>query len=110
MKTRYSKTFVIATFFAFSLLNFPSTSHAAEMWSKLGRGVCNIFMSPLEIFNQYLQLSKTEPLGIAMIGAIPKGILVGIKRAGIGLYEVFTFPEPPFDKVYIEPEYLIPNE
>ena len=105
-----SKKFLAATFFILFSLSFPSSAHAADMWTKFGRGVCDIFLSPLEIPNQYAQLRKTENEGIALAAAIPKGVLVGIKRFGIGLYEVLTFPREPYDKVFIEPEFLIPNE
>jgi putative exosortase-associated protein (TIGR04073 family) len=97
-----------AAFFGCLFLAVPQNSYADEMWNKLGRGGCNIITSPGEMFYQTARLLEAgESEGIALMGGVPKGILVGFKRFGIGLFEVLTFPFKPYDKVYIQPEYLV---
>jgi putative exosortase-associated protein (TIGR04073 family) len=89
--------------------SFPVLA-ADNGWNKLGRGFTNIISSPLEIFNQPIQMSKTERWPIACFGGFFKGIVMMVERIGVGVYEIVTFPIP-WPNGYeplILPEFIIP--
>ena len=110
--TNVTKQAKPATLFAVLML-FVLISPAAHAednaWTKLGRGMNNIVMAPLEPFFQFEEINKTKSVGIAAFAAIPQGIVYGGKRLGVGLYDVFTFPFKPYDKVLMQPEDRLPK-
>ncbi|MBI3317342.1 MAG: exosortase system-associated protein, TIGR04073 family [Candidatus Omnitrophica bacterium] len=107
MKTPSKIIYLAAAIFFFS----ASAAHAADMWSKLGRGGGNVAFGALEIFNQPVQMAKTERWPIALIGGLPKGVVMGALRIAVGVYETVTFPVPlPKDyRIIMHPEFVIPS-
>ena len=65
-----------------------------NMWTKLGRGLSNIIICPVELFNQPSQMGKTERWPIALTGGVFKGVLFTVIRGVVGVYETVTFPVP----------------
>ena len=86
--------------------------YADTAWTKLGRGFCNTAFGWVEIFYQVGVLSKTERWPIAVAGGLPKGILYGVLRTAVGVYELATFPVPLPEhyRPIMEPEFVIPVE
>ena len=80
------------------------------MWTKLGRGVSNVVLAPVEIFAQPGYMAKTERWPIAAFGGVPKGILMTGARLGVGISEILTFPLPipSHYRPIMEPELAIP--
>lgn len=72
---------------------------------KLARGFANVTLAVAEIPNQAFQEAyRTSPVSGAIIGA-GKGVVMGVKRFAIGLWEMATFYAPINNyKPYIEPE------
>lgn len=104
-------TVVLGLMLALMLLN-PSVSFARENgpWVKLGRGICNVLSSPVEILYRMGEIGKHERWPIAVTGGAFKGAVYVVVRAVVGVYEIVTFPFPvPEDYVVIlEPDFIIP--
>ncbi len=90
-----------------------ATAYAEEKGSgpftKFGRGVTNILMSPVELVYQPMKMREDNNSLVAWIGGIPKGIVYFPVRLLVGVYDLATFPLPwPKNYGYwIEPETLI---
>ncbi len=81
---------------ALALISLVSTSRAAEdnAFTKFGRGMANIVISPGELYTQPLLLSKNNDAPVAIFGGLLKGTAIFLAREGVGIYEVLTFPFP----------------
>lgn len=80
-----------------------------SMTTKLGRGVVNIFCGWLEIPNQVrISVKETDPVSGLVIGLF-RGTAWTIARAGVGVFEVVTFPAPvPKEyKPVLKPAYIV---
>jgi len=86
-------------------------AYSKALFRKLGRSVTNIVMSPLEIFYQPMLMVTGETNGMtALIGGIPKGVLVHFPlRLAVGVADLLTFPVPypPEFAPWVEPETLV---
>ncbi|MDD2954651.1 MAG: exosortase system-associated protein, TIGR04073 family [Parabacteroides sp.] len=101
---------IVLIIFAILLFTVALTSPAyCNNWeSKLGRGVCNMFTFPLELYTQVAEVNNNEGLFAAATWGIIKGLGMSVVRAACGVYEVVTFPFPvPADYMPIltEPEF-----
>ncbi|MDD5496321.1 MAG: exosortase system-associated protein, TIGR04073 family, partial [Candidatus Omnitrophica bacterium] len=77
---------------------------------KLGRGVCNIITSPLELFEQSKRVNNTDGPFAGMTYGVLKGLVMIVIRAGVGVYEMFTFPipaPPDYKPILTDPEYML---
>ncbi|MDD5226065.1 MAG: exosortase system-associated protein, TIGR04073 family [Candidatus Omnitrophica bacterium] len=63
-------------------------------FTKFGRGMANILISPAEIYAQPVLLSQTNEIPTALFGGLLKGISMFIVREVVGVYDVITFPIP----------------
>ena len=83
---------------------------AGNPLEKLARGCTNIVTSPGELVYQINPAMKSTPDPVTgSFLALFRGIFFTIKRAGVGLYDVVTFPIPKpanYAPVY-EPETLV---
>ena len=61
-------------------------------FTKFGRGVANIVISPMEFFTQPVLMSEDHEPAIAIFGGLLKGAGMFLAREGVGIYEVLTFP------------------
>ncbi len=90
-----------------------SPAHANGAFSKLGRGITNIFTGWIEIFtttNKHFREHDNDVL--QGIYAIPEGIVRSVIRTSVGVYETLTFPIPipeNFETI-VEPEFVISSE
>jgi putative exosortase-associated protein (TIGR04073 family) len=76
----------------------------------------NIALSPFEIPNQMIKEAKRhDTVGGAVAGYVT-GIPVGcgwmLYRLGVGVFDFVTgpIPIPTYEKSYIQPEYLFPQD
>lgn len=83
---------------------------------KGGRGLTNIATCPFEIPNQMIKEAKRHDTIGGALGGYFTGIPVGcgwmLYRCGVGLWDFLTgpIPTPTYDKSYIEPEFLFPQD
>ena len=84
-------------------------TYAADMWSKLGRGVGNITFGIFELVHTPAKMAEKERWPVAAFGGIPKGFLMVVARELVGAYETLTFPipVPAHYRVIMEPEFVI---
>ena len=78
------------------IFNLYNPAHAYTAADKLTRGTINLLISPLEFFQGIADAVDEHGDNIAI--AIPVGICYGswntVQRAGVGLFEIITFPFP----------------
>jgi putative exosortase-associated protein (TIGR04073 family) len=89
--------------------HYRQQSTASKMLHKLGRGVVNIFTSPVEIpRNIAIEWERTDPVTGLFMGTV-KGFGWGFARFATGVYDTFTFPFPvPEDYVpLMDPEFVV---
>jgi putative exosortase-associated protein (TIGR04073 family) len=98
-----SRVFAVSTLAGNYVTPETQSGYAEEHYEekaaqKLERGLKNFFLSPLEVPHgvktEYAaRHSEYLPAGIEtfFLGAF-KGVGNGFKRAGVGFYEIFTFP------------------
>ncbi|MCU0652102.1 MAG: exosortase system-associated protein, TIGR04073 family [Candidatus Omnitrophica bacterium] len=73
--------------------------------NKLGRGLGNLATCWGEVIAEFFRASKEkDPAVGAGIGVVYGGYL-GLYRGATALYDVATFPFPPYDKPPMLPEY-----
>jgi len=70
---------------------------AADPLNKLGRGLGNIIIAPLEIPVSMINDAKKNPLLGLIIGPIT-GAINCLTRATAGVIELVTFPVPPYNQ------------
>ncbi|MBN1871058.1 MAG: exosortase system-associated protein, TIGR04073 family [Candidatus Omnitrophica bacterium] len=97
----------IVVIFIFALSGVASAQNVLE---KFTRGVINMSVSPLELFQGVGDAYKEyDDMAIALPMGLAKGSWYTLRRLGVGLYEVLTFAIP-FPKGYApiieEPRYL----
>lgn len=85
------------------------TAHAKGPFTKLGRGMTNILLAPLELISEPVTMAEDNNAVVSILGGVPKGIVFIPVRALLGVYDVVTFPIP-YPKHYgywLEPETVI---
>jgi len=70
---------------------------AASPLNKLGRGLGNIIIAPLEIPVSMVSGAKKNPF-LGLIGGPITGAINCITRATAGVIELVTFPMPPYNQ------------
>lgn len=86
-----------------------SNAYCDDALKKLGRGFCNCITFPLEIFEQVKRTNLSEGPMAALTYGLLKGIGMTVARAGVGVYEVVTFPIPlpkEYKPILTEPEFF----
>ena len=88
---------------AFVLLSGISAASADDnAFTKFGRGAANIVTSPGELYTQPILLTKDHAASTSIFGGLLKGTAVFLMREVVGIYEIITFPIPPYGPI-IEP-------
>jgi putative exosortase-associated protein (TIGR04073 family) len=90
------KSMLVLGIAAFILMNLITVAVAAEdnAFTKFGRGMANVVISPAELYAQPVLLSKDHEIPIAFFGGLFKGISMFLVREVVGVYEMVTFPIP----------------
>lgn len=96
---------------AFALLTglYPAPAHAANLFGKFGRGIVNTTTGWVEIPLEISAAKKRddETAVLWFFAGMTEGIVQGGKRTLFGLWDLVTFPVPPYDRPVLEPETLI---
>ena len=93
---KYLLVFGMATFILMS--GVSSACAKDDAFTKFGRGMANIVISPGEFYLQPLLLGNDNAPSTAIFGGLCKGAAMFIAREIVGVCEVVTFPIP-FPKV-----------
>ncbi len=81
---------------------------------KLGRGMSNTFEAVRmgEMRRRIEQAAVLESPGIGYTAGVMQGFDRSLARTGLGIYEVVTFPLPPYHPIftsYLKPEPVFPE-
>jgi putative exosortase-associated protein (TIGR04073 family) len=88
------RLFSVALVLSLNLFLLPHPAEAG-MFDKLGRGIQNVFTSPLELFAQPVRKgSIDEKPGVAFVSGLLRGATWMVFRATSGVYDIVTFPIP----------------
>jgi putative exosortase-associated protein (TIGR04073 family) len=113
MKKGYWLAIVLLCVFMFSsTVAFAEGTYYDNITHKLGRGICNTLLSPVEMCRSLDY--KIDDHGFwagSFIGSV-HGIGRIIGRAVTGAFDIITFPVPvpTFDTYYMEPEFVMIND
>ena len=91
----------------FAAAGWCKENYFVRVGEKFGRGIYNVFYSPLEIpkameqgfiNDEFYKMLSIDPM---------TGLMHAFARAGVGLYEVVSSPYP--QKPILYPVYIMPN-
>lgn len=85
------------------------TSYAAGPFTKLGRGLTNVFTGWVEIPVTIHKANIRHDYMVGFLYGFPTGLVKTLIRTSVGLYEIITFPLP-FPNNYetiVEPEFIL---
>jgi putative exosortase-associated protein (TIGR04073 family) len=104
----------VTTLLALAALTALFTSGCAGPDHKLGRGFDNTFeiVRMGEMRRTIEQTTIFESPGIGITAGVIHGFNRSLERTGLGLYEVATFPLPPYDPIltkYFKAEPVFPE-
>ena len=81
-------------------------TYAENAGGKLRRGLANFATGWVEIpIAMDKAMKESNPVFGVIVGAV-KGTVKGIVRTVAGVYDVVTFPIPPYGKTFIQPEFI----
>ena len=105
-------TVVLCACVLFTSVVCAESTYYDNITHKLGRGVINTCLSPIELFRSLDK--RIDDLGVAsgISVGIFHGIGRGIARAVTGVFDIVTFlvPVPTFDTYFMEPEFVAVND
>lgn len=86
-----------------------ASAHSGDCLQKLGRGFLNCITFIMEVPQQISNVNRTDSPLAAFTWGILKGIGMSGVRAGVGIYEIVTFPLPcpeGYKPILTDPEYF----
>ncbi len=75
--------------------------------NKLGRGVLNFSTCWGELIAEFFNASGTKDPMVGITIGLAQGMVTSLYRGGSGLYDILTFPYPPYDRPPMKPEYAL---
>ena len=88
------------------IIGMAMPSYAANAGGKLRRGLANFATGWVEIPTAIdKSIKESNPVFGVFVGAI-KGTAKGLVRTAAGVYDTVTFPIPPYDKTWVNPEFI----
>lgn len=84
----------------------PAPADAADAFTKLSRGAVNTATGWLEVPTGIGEAKKDSQV-LWVVTGFSEGLIRGMTRTLTGIWDVVTFPLPPYDSVLMEPETLI---
>jgi putative exosortase-associated protein (TIGR04073 family) len=104
------KRTMILTAAAVLALSLGVPASADNAVDKLGRGLANVLTSPIEVVQGMSDVNEEHGMiAGATIGTL-QGVVNLVKRAGVGLFEIVTFPIPipgDYGPILTEPEFFL---
>lgn len=97
---------VLVLFVISVIIAMAVPSYAANAGGKLRRGLANFATGWVEIPTAMdKSIKESNPVFGVLVGAV-KGTVKGLVRTAAGVYDTVTFPIPPYDKSWVEPEFI----
>lgn len=88
------------------IIGIAVPSYAENAGGKLRRGLANFATGWVEIpIAMDKAMKESNPVFGVIVGAV-KGTVKGIARTAAGVYDLVTFPIPPYGKTWISPEFI----
>jgi len=90
-----------------------ATDHCGDCLQKLGRGFLNCITFVFEVPSQISKVSKCNGPLAGFTWGIVKGIGMSGVRAGVGIYEIVTFPlacPEGYKPILTDPEYFFADK
>ena len=76
------------------MVGIAPASAEDNAFTKFGRGMSNIVISPGEFYTQPIMMTENNSVSTAMFGGFLKGGAMFLAREAVGIFEVLTFPFP----------------
>jgi putative exosortase-associated protein (TIGR04073 family) len=94
------------------ITTFTTAGYAQTPQAKLGRGLANTLTGLLEVPLQTIRTCEADGAPKGLTIGLARGVVLGIYRTLVGIYEVVTFPIPaPADyRPITEPPTLLTSE
>ncbi len=95
------------------VFSFAGAVYADGPLKKLGRGIANLVTCPLELPTGIGRAATEDGAIAAFTWGILKGTFNIVKRAGVGAYEIITFPVPfpaDYKPILDDPEFFFGKE
>jgi putative exosortase-associated protein (TIGR04073 family) len=91
------------------ILLISNAAYADTPPEKLGRGAANVGTGWLEVPAQITKTSESDGAIAGMTVGLVTGVVYGVRRTFMGVYEVVTFlaPTPQEYKELIEPDFVV---
>ncbi len=98
---------VLVLFVISLIIGMAAPGFAAEnAGSKLRRGLANFATGWVEIPIAMDKSIKESNIVFGIVVGAVKGTVKGIARTAAGVFDVVTFPVPPYGKTWISPEFI----
>lgn len=89
------------------IIGLAMPSYAANAGEKLRRGLANFATGWVEIPTEMSKSIKESNPAFGIIVGTVKGTAKGLVRTAAGVYDTVTFPIPPYDKTWVNPEFIV---
>lgn len=110
MPRKKSAFFLVVALLALTVSTPPAYAQDNNAFAKLMRGTINILTGWLELpINTAEGLADPEGFLQPIVG-LTEGIIKGTQRTFYGVWDLVTFPLPPYDKPVMDPDILIRPE
>lgn len=102
---------IICVLFVISLIiGMAAPSYAENAGDKLRRGLANFATGWVEIPTAMdKSIKESNPVFGIIVGAV-KGTAKGIVRTAAGVFDTVTFPIPPYNKTWVNPEFIVESK
>lgn len=85
----------------------PAPAQAANLFHKLGRGVTNTATGWLELPASIGNAKREGTVALWLVTGAVEGLVKGMTRTLVGIWDMVTFPIPPYDSALLDPPTLI---
>lgn len=85
----------------------PPPADAAYLFTKLGRGAVNTTTGWLELPASIGREKREGTAVLWLVTGTAEGLIKGMTRTLVGIWDLLTFPIPPYDSALLDPETLI---
>ena len=85
----------------------PAPASAATIGTKLGRGLANTLTGWVEIPAHIGAAKRDDTAVLRFVTGTFEGIEKGLTRTLLGIWDLISFPVPPYDRPVLDPEILI---
>lgn len=85
----------------------PAPAQAANLFHKFGRGVTNTATGWYELPASIGHAKREGTVVLWLVTGTVEGLVKGMTRTLVGIWDMVTFPIPPYDSALLDPPTLI---